>query len=176
MRDHGLRQYDADILTDTPAMAAFFEATLEAGAPARSAVNWCLGEVSRLLNLNNTAISEARITPGGLADLIGLVETGKINQTSAKTILEEMFTTGAQPMDVVQSKSLLQIGESDELSAAVDSILQQNPQAVADYHAGKAQAIGFLVGQVMKQTRGRANPGVVTGLLKQKLGTNGPGA
>ncbi len=169
VRDYGLPEYDARVLADTPATASFFESTVAAGASAKNASNWCVNELFRLLNARGIEIDEAKVSPTGLAGLISLVDSAKINGATAKAVLEEMFETGAGPMDIVEAKGLLQISGSDELTALVDEVIQGNPQAVADFRSGKDQAAGFLVGQVMKRSRGRANPGVVTTLLREKL-------
>jgi len=174
VRDYGLPGYDARVLTETPATAAFFESTVGARAPAKSVSNWCVNELFRLLNATNTDIEHAKVTPGGLAQLIETVESGKISGATGKAVLEEMFNTGQDPMEIVQAKGLLQISGTDELAEIVAQVIEANPQPVADYRSGKQQAAGFLVGQVMRQTRGRANPGVVAELLKVKLSSESP--
>ncbi len=179
VRQYGLPQYDAEVLTSTAAMARFFEATVEErlrsqngsgsaglGQVAKVVSNWCQGEFSRLLNQHNLEPEASKVTPSGLAQLIDLVESGKISQTSGKTVFEEHFETGAPPEQIVERRGLVQISGSEELDGIVTEVLATHPQAVADYAAGKAQAMGFLVGQVMRQTRGRANPATVTGLLR----------
>ncbi|MBI2886675.1 MAG: Asp-tRNA(Asn)/Glu-tRNA(Gln) amidotransferase GatCAB subunit B, partial [Chloroflexi bacterium] len=180
---YGLPRYDAALLTSTQAMADFFEAAarqpvaVAAGARneesrrqrAKAASNWCLGELNRLLNLNNVEVQQTRLTPQALGELLDLLDAGQIGQTAAKTVFEEMFTTGQGPREIVQKLGLLQISNADELSGIVEKVLAGNAQAVTDYRSGKEQALGFLVGQVMRETRGRANPATVTGLLREKL-------
>ncbi|MEK7213977.1 MAG: Asp-tRNA(Asn)/Glu-tRNA(Gln) amidotransferase subunit GatB, partial [Chloroflexota bacterium] len=178
----GLTPYDAEVLTATRAMAEFFEAAATAPpakqsgdgqanlwARAKAASNWCTGELNRLLNLHDIEVEHLRVTPQALVELLDLIDGGNINQTSAKEVFEEMFRTGKRAGEIVQERGLVQINNSVELEDLVDRILAANAQAAADYHAGKMPAIGFLVGQVMKETRGRANAGAVTTLLKSKL-------
>ena len=186
MREYGLPGSDAITLTATTGMSRFFEAAVAAGTSpnpardggngeggqewARNVANWCRGDFSRLLNLKGLEPDEARLTPDALAELVGLVMAGQISAASGKEVLEEMLEPGGRAQEIVQAKGLRQISGSDELADVVEQILQENPTAVADYQKGKEQAIGFLVGQVMKQTRGRANHGTVTALLREKLG------
>ena len=183
MQEYELSKYEADILTSSRAMADFFESAArqpvaagsagdakQANQRAKTVGNWCIGELSRLLNAHSIEIEDAKITPQGLSELIDLLDEGKISQTTAKSVFEEMFTTGQPAKAIVEQKGLVQISGADELTSVVEKVIAANPQAVEDFRAGKQQAIGFLVGQVMKETKGRANPGVVTPLLKEKLG------
>ena len=178
----GLTAYEAELLTSTRAMAEFFEAVATAALAKTSGIgqadlwqrakavsHWCTGELNRLLNLHDLEVEQLRVTPQALVELLDLIDGGKINQTSAKEVFEEMFRTGRHPGEIVQERGLIQINSSDELEGLVARILAGNGQAVADYHAGKAPALGFLVGQIMKESRGRANPGTVTTLLKTRL-------
>ena len=185
MQEYGLPQYDADLLTSTRAMADFFEAAarqpVPAGSSSRGPVeqkqrakavsNWCLGEFTRLLNLHTLDVTQTKVTPAALVELLDLLDAGNVSQTSAKVVFEETFTTGRRPREIVEQQGLAQISSADELTSFVDKAIANNPQAVEDYRSGKQQAVGFLVGQVMKESRGRANPGTVTALLKEKLGS-----
>ncbi|HXK32670.1 MAG TPA: Asp-tRNA(Asn)/Glu-tRNA(Gln) amidotransferase subunit GatB [Dehalococcoidia bacterium] len=175
---YGLTRYEADLLTATEARASYFERVL-AAAPvkdgdtflryAKQASNWMLGEFARLLNASDMDIADARIDPAGLCAMIALVEEGTITGTIAKSVFEEMFRTGKQPQAIIEELGLQQISASDELSAIVERVLAANPRPVEDYRAGKQEAIKFLVGQAMRETRGRANPATLTELLKHKL-------
>ncbi len=177
--EFGLSPYEAAVLTDTRAMAEFFEGAMsvppsngqasDLWARAKSVSNWCTGELLRLLNANNHDVEDIKVSPSQLAELIDLVEAGKVSQTAAKTVFEAMYATGKSPAAAVQELGLAQISGSDELAGIVARIVSETPQAVADYRAGKQQALGALVGKVMKETRGRANPAVVTELLKEQL-------
>ncbi|MBI2955294.1 MAG: Asp-tRNA(Asn)/Glu-tRNA(Gln) amidotransferase subunit GatB [Chloroflexi bacterium] len=169
MAQFGLSLYEANLLTGSKGIAEFFEKTMALNPNARAVANWMVGELFRLLNASGIEIEQSRVTPGHLAELLRLIDQGTISASIGKTVLEEAFGTGQQPGQIVQERGLSQISGVDELGNIVDQILAANPQAIADYKAGKAPALGFLVGQVMKATRGKANPGVVNQILKEKL-------
>ena len=142
-----------------------------AGQRAKAVSNWLLGDVSRLLNASSIEIEESNLTPSHLTGLLDLLDSGSISGSAAKQALDVMFSSGKMAAQVVEEQGLSQISGVDELAASVERVIAENPQAVADYLAGKDQAIGFLVGQVMRETRGRANPNIVGNLLRQKLVT-----
>ncbi|MBI3970319.1 MAG: Asp-tRNA(Asn)/Glu-tRNA(Gln) amidotransferase subunit GatB [Chloroflexi bacterium] len=171
MREYGLSADDASTLTATRALADYFVETIRQGAGARAAANWILRDVLRLLNASGTEVEESRLTPTHLADLIKLVDSGQLSVRSAPEVLEAVFNTGKPPQAVVKEKGLAQVSDVAELKTVVERVLAapQNQKAIADYRAGKQTALGFLVGAVMKETRGKANPGMVNGLLRQKL-------
>ena len=174
---YGISDYDANLLTGSKAMADYFEtaAALKqlAGEArnkfAKAISNWMLGDLSRLMNLDNLAISDVRVTPAQLVELIDLVENGSVSVTMAKTVLEESFSSGESPSKIVEVKGYTQISDSSVLKPAVAEAIAANPKAVADYHGGKESATRFLVGQVMKITRGQAKPELVNQLVKEKL-------
>lgn len=168
----GLSRYDASVLTSSKAVADFFEATVALHPNAKLVANWITGELFRLLNVSGMEIEESKVTPAHLADMLTLIEKGAISHKMAKTVFDEVFATGKKPAEIVQEKGLGQISATEELEKAVDEAIAANPQAVADYRAGKQQALAFLVGQIMKATRGKANPGVVNDLLRTKLPTS----
>ena len=178
--EYGLPFYDANLLTSTKAMADYFEAILKTGKPedlpltnrAKLAGNWLLGEFTRLLNANNMEINQVKITPEHFCELFDLINQGSLNGPAAKQVFEEMFNNGKSAGDVVAQKGLSQISDSGELEKMAEKVIADNPQAVADFNAGKEAAVKFLVGQFMKATRGRANPQIATQLLKNKLGEN----
>ena len=162
------------------AMADYFEAILKTGKPegmpltnrAKLAGNWLLGEFTRLLNAGNLEISQVKITPEHFCRLFDLINKGSLNGPAAKQVFEEMFNTGKSAADIVAQKGLSQISDSGELEKMAEKVIADNPQAAADFKAGKEAAMKFLVGQFMKATRGRANPQIATQLLKNKLGEN----
>ncbi len=175
--EYNLPLYDANLLTSSVLTADYFEACMRRAphswSPKKSAkpvANWILGEFSRLLNATNTEINKSKISPVALFDLVQLIHEGSISGTSAKLVFEGMFQTGKEASEIIQEQGLSQISDSEELEKAVVEAINNNSQAVADYKAGKTQALKFLVGQVMKATRGQANPDLVNGLLKKKLG------
>ena len=165
----GLSDYDASVLTNEKALADLFEAALAEGAPAKTAANWLAGEFLRLLNDRQMAASESHLEAKGLADLISLVENGTISASAAKRVFETLFTSGGDPMRIVEELGLTQISAEDELVETIAAVMDENPDAVENFRKGKANALKFLVGQVMRKTRGRANPQLVNKLLEEKL-------
>lgn len=176
-QQYGISEYDARLLTTTKAMADYFEETVGSKDlsgeslenVAKTASNWILGDLSRLMNLEHQDISDVRVTPARLLELIGLVDSGSINGTMAKTVLEEAFSTGVSPSRIVDDKGYSQISDSSAVRTAVAEAIAANPKAVADYLGGKETATRFLVGQVMKTTRGQANPELVNQLVEAGL-------
>ncbi len=174
---YNLPLYDANLLTSSRTLANYFEACLEtetlqsvsSAKRAKMLSNWLLGEFGRLLNATNTEISDSRVSPEQLCQLLDLIQKGSISGTSAKLVFEEMFNTGKCATDIVAQQGLDQISNTQEVNEVVSQVITGNAQAVADYKAGKTQSLTFLVGQVMKVTRGRANPKLVNELLKKKL-------
>ncbi len=170
MRDFGLSTYDASLLVGERAVADYFEAcTAKKPQRAKAVANWVLGELFRLMNEAGQEISQVKISPAALNELLDLVEAGTINTPTAKGVFAEMFATGKRPGEIVLARGLTQISDTSEIEAAVERAIQNNPQAVADYKGGKETAIRFLVGQVMRETKGRANPALANQLLVAKL-------
>jgi aspartyl-tRNA(Asn)/glutamyl-tRNA(Gln) amidotransferase subunit B len=172
MTQYDLPLYDAGLLTGSKAMAEYFEESVNDGkeiAP-KEISNWLLGEVSRIVNAGNIDIEGFRkqVSPPALAGLI-LSAHGVINAATAKTVLEEMFRSGKSAAAIIRERGLSQISDTSELEKIAAEVIHSNTQAVADYQAGKETAVKFLVGQVMKATKGRANPQLVNEVLKQKL-------
>jgi aspartyl-tRNA(Asn)/glutamyl-tRNA(Gln) amidotransferase subunit B len=168
--DLGLSAYDADVITEERVTADYFEATLRGAPQAKLAANWLTGELFRLLNGAGVTIAQSPISPDDLAGLLAQISGGAISQRAAKDVFETMFRTGATAAVVIESMGLAQISDTAALERLVDEAIAANPKSVADVSAGKPQALGFLVGQVMKTSRGKANPGVVNDLLKARLG------
>jgi len=174
---YNLSLYDADLLTSSRALADYFEACLTTEMPrslppakrAKMVANWLLGEFSRLLNATNTGIEECKVSPEQFCQLLDLMHKGSISGAAAKLVLEEMFNTGKQAAEVIAQQGLSQISDSQEIRLIINEVLSTNARAVADYRAGKTQSLAFLVGQVMRATRGRANPELVIQELKKKL-------
>ncbi len=171
--DYALSPYDAEQLTATPGVAAYFEAVLEAAgrdaATAKAAANWIITELGRLANEAHVALESTPVTPAGLAGLLGLLGKGVVGTAQAKQVIEEMFRTGSDAATVVEEHGLAQVSDTGELAGAVAEAIAANPQAVADFRAGKENAAKFLVGQVMKATKGKANPSVVAGIVTEQL-------
>lgn len=169
MADHGLSAYDAETITASRAMAEYFDATVKAGADAKAAANWLMGDVSKHLNATNTPIENCPVSAANLAGLIALITKGTISGKIAKTVFESMWESGKDADTIVKEQGLVQISDEGAIIAIVDGVIAANPQSVADFNAGKEKAIGFLVGQVMKQSKGRANPELVNKLLRERL-------
>ena len=192
--DYNLTEYDSDILISSKETAEFFEEclgkfnqlcpvrnrsplgdrtempeALPVSNGAKEVANWIIGPVTRYLNEHNITISETKITPQHLVSLITYVHEGIINQNTAKNILPEILETGKSPQDIVKEKELIQVTDEEEISKAVDKILKENQKVVDDFKKGKTAAISFLMGQVMKLTKGKASPKIVNELLNQKL-------
>lgn len=167
--EFGLSDYDSSLLTADKATADYFEAVVQDGIDAKTVSNWILGEIAKKLNEEGISIEHIPVTPTALAALLRLIQGGTISGTMAKQVLPEMWSTQKSADEVVKEKGLVQITDTNALEEIVQKIIDANPQSVADYQAGKKKAIGFLVGQIMKETKGRANPGMVNQLLQQKL-------
>jgi len=166
----GLSDYDADVLTAERDLADYFEATVAAGADPKKAANWVQTELVRECHQAGTGLAACPLTPAALAALIGLVDSGAISGKIAKQIFPDLFATGADPAAYVKDKGLTQISDTSALEAAVEAVLAANPAEVEAYRGGKTKLMGFFVGQIMKATKGQANPGLVNELLRAKLG------
>jgi len=169
---YGLPLYDANILTSSKAMADYFENCLKLMDHNKTKLvsNWLLGDFSRLLNATNTEIEKAKIAPEHLAEMLSLVDKGTISGPTAKAVFEEMFYSGKRASAIVAGKKLSQISDAVEIREAVKKVITNNTKAVSDYKAGKQQALTFITGQVMRATRGRANPSLTREILIEELG------
>ena len=165
----GLSAYDARVLTDEREVAEYFESAIAAGANAKQAANWIMGDIAAYLNNKKLSITEIALKPTTLAELIALIEDGTISGKIAKDILPELLTEGGSAKEVVERKGLIQISDTGALEAIIDQVLVANPKELEQYRNGKTKLIGFFVGQVIKQTGGRADPKVTNQLLAKKL-------
>lgn len=165
----GLPEYDAAVLTVTKESADFFEATVEQGADSKQASNWIMGELSAYLNAEGKELHEIEITPQTLAGMIKLIEDGTISSKIAKTVFKELVENGGDAEAIVKEKGLVQISDEGALTKIVNEALDNNPQSIEDFKAGKQKATGFLVGQIMKATKGQANPQLVNKILLVEL-------
>lgn len=169
VEEWGLPAYDAKVLTLTKEMSDFFEATVKAGADAKLASNWMMGEVSAYLNAQGKELHEIALTPESLAGMIRLIENGTISSKIAKKVFKELVEKGGDPEKIVKEKGLVQISDENELRKYVLGVLDANPQSIEDFKNGKDRALGFLVGQIMKATKGQANPPMVNKLLLEEI-------
>jgi len=170
--DLGLSAYDARVLTNDRAIAEFFEAAIAAGAPAKQAANWIMGDISAYLNSNvSLTIKDLALTPESLAELIGLIEDRTISNAAAKTILPELLTKGGSAKAIVERDRLGQISDVATLETMIDEVLAENPKELEQYRNGKTKLLGFFVGQMMKKTGGRCDPKLTNQLVAKKLNT-----
>ncbi|HAV10071.1 MAG TPA: Asp-tRNA(Asn)/Glu-tRNA(Gln) amidotransferase GatCAB subunit B [Dehalococcoidia bacterium] len=180
MEQYGLSDYDASLLTESQATAQYFERCVElvgdGAAPekqkknAKAACNWILGDFSKLLNASNASIDVSKCTPQHLSGMLKLLDSGAITGPIAKTIFEEMYNSGTMPDIIIKEKGLSQISDTGEIENIVRQVMESNAQAVADYRAGKQQSLTFLIGQLMKATKGKANPDIARKILIENLG------
>ncbi|HOG46412.1 MAG TPA: Asp-tRNA(Asn)/Glu-tRNA(Gln) amidotransferase subunit GatB [Anaerolineae bacterium] len=169
-RDYGLSAYDAGVLTAERPVAEYFEAAVaEGGVDAKTIANWMSGELFRLLRAEERPIEESRITPAGLVALLRLIASGRLTAASGKQVLAEMWATGEPPAEIAQARGLAQISDRSLLEGVVARVLSENPGPVAEYLAGKEAILRFLFGQVMRATRGQANPQLAQEVLQQAL-------
>ncbi|SLM85889.1 Asp-tRNA(Asn)/Glu-tRNA(Gln) amidotransferase subunit GatB [Vagococcus fluvialis] len=169
VKELGLPEYDAMVLTLSRDMSDFFNATLEEGADAKQASNWLMGEVSAYLNSAKLELLETKLTPSNLAGMIEVIADGTISSKIAKTVFKELIENGGNAREVVEAKGLVQLSDPAQLLPVINDILDNNEQSIEDFKNGKGRAVGFLVGQIMKATKGKANPGVVNKLLTEEL-------
>ncbi|OGW39964.1 MAG: aspartyl/glutamyl-tRNA amidotransferase subunit B [Nitrospirae bacterium GWC2_56_14] len=168
-RDYGLPEYDADMLTQSRAMANYFEEATRLSNQPKNVSNWMMGELMRLINADGKEIDDSPIKPDRLAGLIKMIDAGVISIKIAKTVFEEMYKNGKDAETVVQEQGLVQVSDTGAIETIIDDVIKANPGQAADYKAGKDKLFGFFVGQVMKASKGKANPDVVNQLLKKKL-------
>ncbi|RMG90544.1 MAG: Asp-tRNA(Asn)/Glu-tRNA(Gln) amidotransferase subunit GatB [Chloroflexi bacterium] len=169
--EYGLTEYDARVLAEERAVAEWFETAVSIGSDPKTIANWIINDLFRLMNEHKQSITEIRISPHNLVELIQLVSNQTINNNTAKEVLAEMFTTGQPAQTIVQSRGLAQISDETTLRNLINQILVNHPEEVIAYRNGKQQLRGWFVGQVMKATRGQANPALVNKLLTQLLNT-----
>ena len=167
--DYGLPEYDAGVLTQSPELADYFEAVARPVTNPKLASNWVMGELLRTLNDRALDVARAPMRPAALAGLIGLVEQGTISGSIAKDVFAKMFDTGREAQEIVAAEGLAQIGDEDAVLAIVREVIAENAGPVAEYRAGKQKTFGFLVGQVMKRSGGKANPPLVNRVLTREL-------
>jgi aspartyl-tRNA(Asn)/glutamyl-tRNA(Gln) amidotransferase subunit B len=165
----GLSGYDSSLLANDFEVSAYFEDVLKYCGNAKSACNWIMGDFSALLNRDSISIKNSRVSPENLGALILLIDKGEINSKIAKTVFLDMYSTGDSPVQIIAGKGLTQISNTGELEAVIDEVISKNPGVAAQYKEGKVKAIGFLVGQVMARTQGKANPQIVNEIIIKKI-------
>ena len=171
VQDYGLPEYDATLLTQSKAMAAYFEAAAQASGQAKLASNWIMGEISRRLNAQDSGIESAAVSAAQLAALIGRIQDGTISNNAARQVFEALWSGEASDVDaVIEAKGLKQMNDSGALEKIVDEVIAANPGNVEQFKAGKDKAFNALIGQIMKASKGKANPQQATDLLRARLG------
>lgn len=165
----GLPEYDAGVLTNSKEMSDFFQETIHHGADIKQASNWLMGEVSGYMNKHQKELQDLEMTPKALAKMIKLIEDGTISSKIAKKVFAELVDKGGDPEKIVKDKGLVQISDESQLTPIITKVLDENEQSVTDYKNGKDRALGFLVGQVMKATKGQANPPMVNKILMAEI-------
>ena len=168
-KTYNISKYEATLVVENEGMASFFDECYSMNKDAKTIVNWLLGEVLASLNAQEISISECGITPKHIVELIELIQSGKISGKMAKSVFATMYETKEHPSVIVDKQGLSQISDEGELSLIVASVISKNPEAIEDYRAGKDRALGFLMGQVMKETKGSANPQKVNEMIKTEL-------
>ncbi len=168
-RQYGLSDYDAEVITTSKPLADYFEECVARFPSPKTVSNWIGVELLRLLKQEDREIDTCPVSPAGLADLLKLIEKGTISGKMAKGILEQMYHGKKNPREIIEEQGLAQVSDESALSAVVDQIIKAHPKEVEKYRSGKTKILGFLVGQIMKETRGQANPKKVNELLKRAL-------
>jgi aspartyl-tRNA(Asn)/glutamyl-tRNA(Gln) amidotransferase subunit B len=170
VREHGLSEYDAGVLTASREIAAFYEDVLRrVGQDPKLCANWVMGDFSAFLNRDNLEVGAAKVDAAGLAGLVSRIVDATISGKIAKEVFEAMWESGASADAVIEQKGLRQITDTGAIESAIDDVMAKNPGQLADYRSGKDKLFGFFVGQVMKATGGKANPAQLNELLKKKL-------
>ena len=169
VEEYGLSEKDASIIIASKALATFYEEVVKLGGNPKTVSNYILGDLLRLLNSNNMEAEDIKISPQNFVELLKIIEEGKISNTAGKEVFKEMFLSNEKPTVIIEEKGLSQISCSDEIEKLVNEVLSNNPKSIEDFKAGKTQAIGYLMGQVMKASKGKANPPVAKQMIEDKL-------
>ncbi|MEZ4576574.1 MAG: hypothetical protein R2875_00780 [Desulfobacterales bacterium] len=170
VKDYDLPRYDAEVLTAARELADYFEDCARNVKTPKLVSNWVMGTLLGLLNSEGKSIDQSPVSAAQLAELIALIETDVISGKIAKTVFDEMVASGKAPKVIVEEKGLVQVTDASAIESVVDQVISANPSEVEKFKAGNAKLMGFFVGQVMRETKGKANPQMVNQLLKEKLG------
>ena len=170
LKEYNLPDHDVSLLTEERAVAEWFEDAVKLGGKSKTVANWIMTDIFKRLKDGGKEINEILLTPSHLVSLLGLVESGAVSGTMAKTvILDEILSSGKMPEEIIREKGLLQISDEGDIEIIVDGILNKNPKEVERFRAGEEKLMGFFVGRVMKETKGKANPKIINELLRKKL-------
>ena len=166
--EYGLSDHDISILISNKEMSDYFETVTKFTSNAKSACNWLLSDISAWLNTHETTIDQAQLNPENLAKLIAMIDDGKISNAQAKKLVDDLMA-GKDPEAAAKEKGLQQVSDTGAIAAMVNEVMDANPQAIEDFRNGKSRAVGFIVGQIMKKSRGQANPGMVSRMVNEEL-------
>ncbi|OOM11392.1 Asp-tRNA(Asn)/Glu-tRNA(Gln) amidotransferase subunit GatB [Clostridium saccharobutylicum] len=169
IKEYELPKYDAHVLTLTDSMAEFFDEAAKLSKDPKASSNWIMGDLSRLMNAEGTWVEDLKFAPNGIAELIEVIKDGTISSAIGKQVLEAMFESGKLPKAIIEEKGLKQNNDEGAILEIVNKVLDENPQVIEQYKSGKTRILGFAVGQVMKATKGQANPGIVNDLVEQEV-------
>jgi aspartyl-tRNA(Asn)/glutamyl-tRNA(Gln) amidotransferase subunit B len=167
---YGLTAYDAGVLASDASLADYFEEAAKGAKNAKTIANWVLNDLQSMLAANGASLSQGRVSPGSLTNLIELIEGGTISGTQAREVFSEMFTSGKEADAIVREKGMEQLSDESALEALCDRVIAENPKPVADFRNGNAASLNFLKGQVMKLSGGKANPKIIGEILQRKAG------
>jgi aspartyl-tRNA(Asn)/glutamyl-tRNA(Gln) amidotransferase subunit B len=170
IEEQGLPEHDASLLAEERPVAEWFEEAVKLGADPKGTANWVINELLRMLSDDKITIDGTRVTPKHLADMLALIDKGTISGKIAKKVFIKMYETGKDPNAIVEEEGLVQISDSSELEAIVDNVLASNPDEVERFKGGDQKLMGFFVGQIMKETKGKANPKLVNEIIRKKIG------
>jgi aspartyl-tRNA(Asn)/glutamyl-tRNA(Gln) amidotransferase subunit B len=169
VREYGIPEYDAEILTSTKAMASYYEESVRRFPEPKTVSNWMMGDLLRELKRDEKDIEQSLLTPSHLAEMLSMIKEGTISGKIAKDVFEEMYRTGERPSKIVKDKGWVQILDEAEIIKAIEKVMKANPRQVEDYQKGKEKIFGFFVGEVMKEMKGKGNPKLVNEWLRKKL-------
>jgi len=169
VKDYGIPEYDAHLLTQDKTLADYFEDAIKEGAPAKWAANWIMTELLRELNAEEKTAGQSPVKPVQLAALFKLIDNGTISGKIGKSVFVQMYRTGREPGELVKEQGLTQVSDDAEIASMVEESIKENPKQLEQFLAGKDKLFGFFVGQVMNKSQGKANPGLVNKILAEKL-------
>jgi aspartyl-tRNA(Asn)/glutamyl-tRNA(Gln) amidotransferase subunit B len=169
IKDYQIPEYDAEILTSSKALGDYYEKTTSIYSNSKILSNWIMGELMHYLNEEKVEIEDSPISPDNLVEMLKLIDKGVISSKMAKEVFEKMFRTGKGASQIVKESGITQITDENELIELIDRVIKENPQSAIDFNQGKEQALNYLVGQVMRYTKGRAKPDFVLKVLKQRI-------
>ncbi|MCL4377212.1 MAG: Asp-tRNA(Asn)/Glu-tRNA(Gln) amidotransferase subunit GatB [Actinobacteria bacterium] len=164
-----LSDYDSSLMANDLEFSSYFEETLKYYNDAKTVCNWIMGDFSAYINKEGITLKQSKISPENLASLLKMIDSGEISSKIAKSVFEEMYTNGSSPGEIISKKGLKQISDAGELEKVIDEVISSNPDVIKQYKSGKSKAIGFLIGQIMRKTQGKANPGLVNEIILKKL-------